>query len=485
MRDEEREMLSVLGVDSVEGLFLDIPGGVRRPLNLPDGMSESDVFSLFKEILGVNRTFVEMPFFAGVEQSPRFVPPAVDYIVSRGEFLTSYTSYQPEISQGLLQGLFEYQSLMSELTGMEVVNASLYDWSTALGEALRMAHRINRRRFFVLPDFIPHWRKDVARLYVEGFGGELLFFPHETEGSGSSGVSGGLNLDALSAVLEKRKGDVSAVYVEMPNFFGVVDRQIMELKDLFPDVLLVVGVDPISLGVLVPPGDYGADIVVGEGQNLGLPPGFGGPGLGIFATTKKYVRKMPGRLVGATVDAEGRRAFSITLQTREQHIRRERATSNICSNEALCALAAGVYLALLGKSGLRDLCDLLVHRAHVLADMLSGLDGVVAPVFSGPFFSSFVAEFPVDYACVHRFLLSRGVHGGFPLSVPAAPGVAPGTPGVSPPGVSSIPSARLSGPSDARRAVFAVNEYTGEREFSVLVSALREFLGAEGGGSGV
>jgi len=402
----DKRMLDYLEIDSVEQLFSDIPEEVRIPGPvLPPGLSEPEVIRTIKEMLATNVTAEDMPCFLGAGIYRHHVPAAVWSLVSRSEFITSYTPYQAEISQGMLQALFEYQSAISELVGMEVVNSSNYDASTALGEAALMSYRIRPQRQFLIPEAL-HWeRKSVLRNYLRGVGMEVVEYAYDS-------YSGGIDLDDLR---NKFGPEVSGIYAEVPNLFGVIDPSVMGLKKEYPEAVLVVGVNPISLGVLVPPGEYGADIVIGEGQALGSPMNFGGPLLGIFATRMEHVRKMPGRLIGMTRDSDGRRAYCMTLQTREQHIRRAKATSNICTNEALMAVTASVYLSLLGKEGLEGLAKVNVTRAKRLMTLMGEIDGFTSPVFEGSHFNEFVVRAPMRPEKLNRLLLKHGIIGGLPL----------------------------------------------------------------------
>src|SRR3989449_1404652 len=321
-------------------------------------------------MLAANRTVVDMPTFLGGGLYDHFVPASVRAIVSRSEFYTSYTPYQPEITQGLLQALWEYQSLICELTGMDAANTSMYDGSTALGEAARMAHRIHGGRIFLIPRALRHNRRAVLANYVVGAGLEVREVDFDRE-------SGMLDLAKLKASLSP---DACGVYVENPNFFGRFEEQLEEIRAMTNGVL-VVGVNPIAQAVVRPPGDFGADIVVGEGQPLGTQMNFGGPLLGIFACRQSHIRKMPGRVIGLTRDAKGHRAFCMTLQTRAPHIRREKAMSNICTNESLLAVAAATFVAVQGANGLRRLAAENIRRAKELAASIDKIPGFTAPVF--------------------------------------------------------------------------------------------------------
>lgn len=400
-------MLKELGIASVDELFSDVPPSVRTEgIPLPPGRSEMEVVRELRSMLSANLTAADRPCFLGGGIYHRFIPSAVRAIVSRSEFVTSYTPYQAEISQGMLQALFEYQSYIAELTGMEAVNSSNYDAATALGEAATMCHRINDRRRFLIPQVISCDKRSTLRNYVAGAGMEIVEYGYDPR-------TGEADVDDLRRKLD---GDVSGVYIEVPNFLGVLDRRAAELKAEIGDALLVVGVDPISLGVLKAPADYGADIVIGEGQSLGSPMSYGGPLLGLFGCRQEHVRKMPGRVIGMTQDLEGKRAFCMTLQTREQHIRRSKATSNICTNEALMAVAAAVYLAVVGRDGLRAVAESNMAGARKLRGVLAEAKGVECPVLDAPFFNEMPARTPVKPEKLAKVLLRKGIIGGLPLA---------------------------------------------------------------------
>ena len=362
-----------------------------------------------------NRVFAPADRFLGAGVYNHYIPPTVDYVLSRGEFYTAYTPYQPEISQGMLQAMFEYQTMVCRLTGMEVANASHYDGATALAEAALMAidvTRGDRDRVLVSPAVNPRYRA-VLRTYLGGAGAEV------------SGDNDGLqSLDDLVAALD---GRTAALIIQDPDFLGRFQRvEGLAERVHAAGALLIVVFDPIALGLFCPPGDYGADIAVADGQPLGIPPSFGGPHLGIFATRHDHVRRMVGRLVGETVDGQGRRGYVLTLGTREQHIRRERATSNICTNAALTALAASVYLSTLGKSGLAGVARLCHDKAHYAARRLAELPGVeVNPQDpDARFYKEFAVRLPVPVAEVNAALAEKGVLGGYDLGAadPAMPG---------------------------------------------------------------
>src|SRR6266704_4097995 len=406
MPSDEDEMLRAMGLQSIDDLFADIPAAVRVPkIDLPDGLPELTVVRHVTSLLSANRTMAEMPTFLGGGLYDHFVPASVRAITSRSEFYTAYTPYQPELSQGLLQALWEYQSLICELTGMDAANTSLYDASTALGEAARMAHRIHGGNVFLVPRALRHNRKAVLANYLNGTGVEA----REVDYDRGTGM---LDLGKLEAALSPA---VCGVYVENPNFLGRFEEQLAEIRAL-TGAVFVVGVNPIAQAVVRPPGDFGADIVIGEGQSLGTPVNCGGPLLGIFACRQEQVRKMPGRVIGLTRDVRGHRAFCMTLQTREQNIRRVKAMSNICTNESLLAVAAAAYLSVQGSNGLRRVAAENIRRARELAKAIDAIDGFEAPLFHGAHFNEFVVRRKKGYAGVHRALLEKGIHGGLPLT---------------------------------------------------------------------
>ena len=404
---QRQEMLRAIGVESVADLFADVPATYRFPaLRLPEPVSEAEILAELREISSWNANLQEYTCLLGAGAYHHYIPSVVPAIIGRSEFYTAYTPYQPEISQGTLQAIFEYQSMICALTGMEAANASHYDGGTAVAEAVIMAYNVlrgKRRKALLAPDLHPEYRQ-VARTYLQGSGVELL---------GDEDLAAGL--DALEARLD---GDTFCLVVQTPTFLGeVLDpcrlRRLAEAVHA-AGALLVVAADPISLGLFVPPGEVGADIVVGEGQALGNALNFGGPYLGFFACRKAEVRKMAGRLAGQTVDAEGKRGFVLTLSTREQHIRREKATSNICSNEALNALTAAVYLSTLGKHGLRHIAEVCYHRAHHAAGRIARLRGFELPS-SRPFFKEFLVRCPIAVEELNDRLLEHGFIGGFDL----------------------------------------------------------------------
>jgi len=401
-----------IGVQSIEELYADVPRKFRlkRKLELPNPMSEHEVKRFVETILSKNVTSQEMPVFLGAGCWPHYVPAAVEEIIQRTELLTSYTPYQPEISQGMLQALFEYQSMICEITGMEVANSSMYDWASALGEAVRMAARLTNRTEALIPRIIHPERAKTLQTYCDPAGIRILSIDYDQE-------TGQLDIEDLKAKISR---ETAAVYIENPAYLGFIETRVKEIAEETHDhgSIFIVGVDPASLGVLKPPGEYDADIVVGEGQPLGIPMNYGGPLLGIFACRDdmQMIRQMPGRIVGMTTTLDGkRRGFCNALQTREQHIRREKATSNICSNEALCGVAAAVYLALLGPKGLKELGETIISKTQYAMRLLAKIKGVKAPVFESPHFKEFTVNFDDTGKTVkevHEKLLRRRVHGG-------------------------------------------------------------------------
>lgn len=401
------EMLQEMGLKSVEELFSDIPREVRTEgLGLPDGMSELDLRRELQSMLSANVTAGSRPSFLGAGIYHHFIPAAVKSIVGRSEFVTSYTPYQPEISQGMLQALFEYQSYMAELTAMDVVNSSMYDASTALGEAALMSNRINGGRKFLVSRAVSPERREVAELYAKGAGMELVEVAYDRS-------TGAVDLGDLEAKLGP---DVSGFYFETPNFLGPVEPHWKEIRGILGQKTMVVGVNPMALALLKPPGEMGADIVIGEAQVFGSPMSLGGPTVGVFGCRSEHVRKMPGRIIGMTNDLDGRTAFCMTLQTREQHIRRSKATSNICSNEALLALGAAAYLAVVGKTGLREIARKNVENMKSLSSRIARVPGFRAPHFRAAHFNEFVVSSDRSAEEIHRALLSKRIQGGAVLT---------------------------------------------------------------------
>ena len=403
LTDEDRQkMLATIGVASVDDLFIDVPEVARlsKPLDLPDHGGEMEVGRAIAALAAQNMDAGSVPSFLGAGLYRHFVPATVDYLIQRGEFLTAYTPYQPEISQGTLQTLFEFQTQVALLTGMEVANASMYDGATSTAEAVLMARRITRRSRAVLSGGLhPHYRDVVQTLAI---GSDIAVLPPKMEG----GEDVGALLDA----------DTACVVVQNPDFFG----NIRDLSDMSAAckaagaLLIVVVTEALSLGAIQSPGEMGADIVAAEGQSFGNGLNFGGPTVGLLATQDRFLRQMPGRLCGQTVDIDGRRGWVLTLSTREQHIRREKATSNICTNAGLCALAFAVHVALLGEEGLRRLAALNHEKAVTLAGKLAGLPGV--EVLTSAFFNEFTIRLPSSAAAVVDDLAARHVLAGVPLS---------------------------------------------------------------------
>ncbi|MCI4341563.1 MAG: aminomethyl-transferring glycine dehydrogenase subunit GcvPA [Thermoplasmata archaeon] len=412
---EEARLLGELGISSTEELFADIPRSVRLGrLGIGAGKEEPEVAAFLERMLGRNRSYRGFSTFLGGRTPIRYVPAAVDAILSRSEFYTAYTPYQPEASQGMLQALFEFQSLWVELTGLDAANASLYDGATAAGEAMLLSRRLHEGHRFLVPASLPWEERSVLENYGVGAGVRVEPIPYEP-------ASGRLDLVSLRSSLAA--GDVCGMLAEMPNGLGGVDDQLPELKALLSDIPLTVLADPLALTVLEPPGNWGADIVVAEGQGFGLAPSFGGPLLGLLACRREHLRLSPGRIVGATTDREQRRAFTLTLQTREQHIRRSRATSNICTNQSLLALAFVAYASLVGPRGLERLAANLSEKARTLASQLSQVTGLRAPQFDAPYLWEFAVS--LQAPSVPNFLqrLRRArVLGGSPLADPRAGG---------------------------------------------------------------
>lgn len=407
LTDEDRKkMLEVIGVESVEDLFADIPDELRYKdqMNIPPGLSEMELANHMKDLAGKNLDVGQLICFRGAGAYDHYLPAVVDTVISRAEFYTAYTPYQAEVSQGVLQSIYEYQTVIAELTGMDVSNASMYDGSTAMVEAVILSQAISRRKKGVVisSSIHPEYR-DTLETYSPGMELDVRTVPT---------VDGVTDMKALEEAMDDQ---VTCVILQTPNFFGLLEKldKARELADRHKAHLVVV-TDPTALSLIKPPGEAGADIVVGEGQPLGNPMGYGGPYLGFFACREKFMRRMGGRISGMTTDNRGQRGFVLTLQAREQHIRRERATSNICSNEALCALAALVYVSALGKEGMREVAELCLEKAHYAAERIAALKGYELP-FKSPFFKEFVVSCPEDPAVINERLLGRGILGGVDL----------------------------------------------------------------------
>src|ERR671913_444191 len=401
---DRREMLARIGVDHIDDLFADVPAGalLREPPDLPRRKGELEVERILSRMAGRNVPAASVPFFVGAGAYKHHVPASVDHLIQRSEFLTSYTPYQPEIAQGTLQYLFEFQTQVANLTAMDVANASMYDGSTGTAEAVLMAHRVTKRGKAVLSGGLhPHYA-DVVKSLSRMANDEVVALAPDVRAAE----------DLIAAI----DGSVSCVVVQTPDVFGNLRdlRAVAEAAHRQGALLIAVFTEAVSLGLLEPPGAMGADIVVGEGQSIGNALSFGGPYVGLFATRQKYVRQMPGRLCGETVDADGARGFVLTLSTREQHIRRDKATSNICTNSGLCCLAFTIHMTLLGEAGLKRLARINHANAVKLAGMLGEVRGV--EVLNDTFFNEFTIRLPRPAAEVVEALARRGVLGGVPAS---------------------------------------------------------------------
>ena len=399
-------MLAAVGVKTVDGLFADVPTPCRRstPLNLPPALSEWDLDRHMEQLAGQTATAPAYNIFLGAGSYDHHIPETIKQLLRRGELYTAYTPYQPEVSQGTLQAIYEYQTLVCRLLGMEVANASMYDGASALAEALLMAIRTTKRRRVAVSRAVhPNYRR-VVETYLRPTGFEIVDLPYGTDGR-------------TDLALLADQSELAAVALQSPNFFGCIeDLQAAESRIHADDATLMIVAfnEPLAYGLYEAPGRLGADIVCGEGQSLGIPRSFGGPGVGLFACRMKHVRSMPGRLVGRAKDAEGRRGFVLTLSTREQHIRRERATSNICTNQGLCALAAAMYMASLGRTGFRQLARLNFDKAGYLKHALQAA-GAELP-FSAPVFNEFVVRWPQGSSARYRRLVEAKSVAGLPLA---------------------------------------------------------------------
>ena len=426
---DRAEMLRTLGIDTVEDLFADIPQQFRDPpLNIPPPLSELELRRELEALASRNRNLRDCASFLGAGVYNHFSPSIVRSIISRGEFLTAYTPYQPEVSQGTLQATYDFQTMVCNLFGMEVANAGMYDGASALAEAALMACRITGRGRVIVQDTVSPAYRQVISTYT-----------------GPQGIE----VDTLDPGGPRMPDDAACLIVQYPNFFGYLDDlSALERMAHESGALLVVSASPVAMGLFRSPGEYNADIVTGEGQALGIPPSFGGPYVGLFAARQEYVRQMPGRIAGKTVDSQGRAGYVLTLSTREQHIRRERATSNICTNQALMSLAATVYLAALGKHGLRHVAELCYHKAHYAASLIGEIPGFSLP-FQSAFFNEFAVQCPVPPAEINRRLLERDIIGGLDIS-------------------DLIPGGML----------FCVTEMNTREEIETLAEALSEFSAA-------
>ncbi len=441
---ERDAMLDAIGVKSLDALFDSVPAKYRFPqLDLPAAMTEMEAAALLGELAASNETARDLACFLGAGAYNHYIPSVIDHMLRRGEFYTAYTPYQPEISQGTLQAIFEYQSLMTTLTGMELSNASHYDGATAAAEAVNLAFaqfRGKRRKVVISPSVHPQYRETI-RTYTQGMDLKLV----------GDGADADLQAapEALSPLIDQ---ETCLVIVQYPDFFGrIFDYTKLVENAHSKGALVCVVANPTALALFKTPGSMGADVVVGDGQPLGLPLWFGGPSLGFFTTKKSYVHKMAGRLVGETVDTRGEKSYVLTLTAREQHIKREKATSNICSNQGLMALASAIYLSSLGQTGLRQVADLCYQKAHYAAEELSKLPGV-GLCFSQPFFHEFAVCFPKPVADLNAHLLEHGILGGYNLE--------------------------QDYPSLQNHMLIAVTEMNSKDEIDALVSVLKEALDA-------
>ena len=449
--ETKQEMMREIGIRNIDELYTDVPEKylLKKALNLPPKpLSEMEVKNHVEALLSKNKSGADIPIFLGAGCWPHYVPALVKEIVQRSEFLTSYTPYQPEISQGMLQALFEYQSMICELTSMEVSNCSMYDWASALGEAARMATRIKGRNEILIPKIIHPERAATLKVYAEPASIKMKQIAYDPE-------TGQIDLEDLKSKISDK---TAAVCIENPSYLGFIEAQVDEISQETHshNALLIVGVDPTSLGILRPPGEYGADIVVGEAQPLGNAMNYGGPLLGIMACRDdmSLIRQMPGRIIGLTTTQDGsRQGFCMAMQTREQHIRREKATSNICTNEALCAVASAAHMALLGPEGFRELGETIMYKANYAMRLISKLAHVKAPAFKSAHFKEFTVNFDqadLSVEEVNKRLLSRQIHGGKDIS--------------------------KEFPELGQTALFCVTEVHSKQEIESLAKALGEIL---------
>jgi len=402
---QKDEMLSEIGVSSIDDLFSDIPESIRlkRKLDLPEAKPEMELVKHMSQMARKNCNVDDYTCFLGAGAYDHYIPSVVSHIISRQEFYTAYTPYQPEISQGTLQAIFEYQTMICRLTGMDVANASMYDGASALAEAASMACSVTRRKEILIPECVHPENREVLSTYARFAGYKVI----------TSSIKDGRT--DINDIESKISENTAAVIIQNPNFFGVIEdiKEIAEIAHKNKS-LVIACCDPISLAILKSPGESGADIAVGEGQSLGNPLSFGGPYLGYFAVKKELMRKMPGRIVGETVDRDGKRGFVLTLQTREQHIRREKATSNICSNQSLNALTAAVYMTVMGKKGLKEVALLCAQKAHYAYEQLLKT-GMFEPAFNAPFFKEFALRYKHDVAALNKKLIEKKIIGGYEL----------------------------------------------------------------------
>ena len=456
--DEEiQSMLETMNLSSIQDLFSGIPPELRfnGSMELPRSHSEQEALRRIENILDKNVTVGEMKSFLGAGIYHHFIPTVVNQITQRSEFITSYTPYAPEISQGMLQSLWEYQSMIAELTQLDLVNSSMYDLATALGEAALMTARVTRKDTILVPAYIQPERLKTLITYSQGPNLKIVTYP-------CNPVTGQVDLEALSNLVSEYSKKLSGVYIENPNFWGVIEEDINKVGDLIKNLstLFIIGFDPISLGILKSPGEFGADIAIGEGQSIGLSMNFGGPLLGLFAVRNdmKLARAMPGRIIGLTTEvATSERAFTMTLQTREQHIRRERATSNICTNNALCALSSAVHLSLVGFAGLKSIAENCIGKSTYLIQNLQKIDGITAPLFTGPSFKEFAYKIKDENMneSFLKFMKAKNIIPGYPLG-------------------SEFPQYQAS-------YLLAVTEQTSMKDPEILLEAFKEFFKEQGG----
>ena len=403
---DKKAMLERVGLSSMDELFNDIPEGFRlkEDLKLPKQKSELEVMTYLRELACQNKTVSELPCFLGAGAYDHYTPTVVDALISRSEFFTSYTPYQPEISQGTLQSIFEFQTLIARLTGMDFANASLYDGGTACAEAAIMACNQARKEQILVSKTVNPSSIEILKTYCHLQNLELI------EVEAKDGVTD------LEDLKNKISDETAGVIVQSPNFFGIIEdvAQATEITHTAKKASMILSADPFSLGLLKTPGELDVDIVVGEGQSLGLALSYGGPYLGILAAKDKYVRKVPGRLIGETVDADGKRSYVLTLAAREQHIKREKATSNICTNQGLMALSATIYMATMGKAGMKEAASQATAKAHYAYEKLTA-SGKFKPLFEGPFFIEFALTSDIDPEVINKALLDAGIMGGYPL----------------------------------------------------------------------
>jgi len=402
-----RGMLSAIGIKEIGELFHSIPEALRleAPLDLPPALPEADLTQALNQLASRNVNLEECAVFLGAGAYRHFTPSVVNHLLLRGEFLTSYTPYQPEVSQGTLQAIFEFQSFVCMLTGMEIANASVYDGASSLAEAVLMAHRVNNRNEVLMARTVHPEYRQVVETYTRGIDFKITEVPYQENGQTD-----------LDFIRQHVTDDTSSVVIQSPNFFGIVE-QYAALGEFLKEketLLIIVVAEATSLGILKPPGERGADIVAGEGQGWGLPVSYGGPHVGFFATQEPFFRQIPGRIVGETVDRAGQRSYALTLATREQHIRREKATSNICTNQGLCALAATIWLAAMGKQGVRDVALQNLKTANALKDKLKHLKGFGLRFLANTY-NEFVLECPGPAQELHAKLLEANIVAGLPL----------------------------------------------------------------------